>query len=331
MKLRRWFDLPVYFLVRGFVEFLGLLPRFLAYPLCRGIAGLVYLADAKHRRIGMINLRIAFPDNDERWRRQVLLESYRQQGVHAVEVSRLNRQEASKVRRRVSYEPGRGLQNYLDAKNRTGSVIFLTAHVSCWELLPAAHALAGHPLSFVVRPLDNPYLEAWLTRVRSWPGNQVLPKQHSMRRILRGLSQGNDVGLLIDQNTQRKDGVFVPLFGRLASTHAAVAALALRTSHPVVPGFIYPGRRRGRYRIRFYPSVELVRTGNDEEDTWTNTARFNRYIEEMVREFPHCWLWGHRRFHTRNGGSDPYAESGAAAAPRSAVTRDGSGGQSSRG
>ncbi len=324
MKRRRWFDLPVYIVVRGFVELVGILPRILAYPLCRGIAGLVYLADAKHRRIGMINLGIAFPGSDEGWRRQVLLESYRQQGHHAVELSRLNRRKASEVRSRVSYEPGRGLENYLEAKSRTGSVIFLTAHVSCWELLPAAHALAGHPLSFVVRPLDNPYLEAWVTRIRSWPGNRVLPKRHSMRRIFRGLSQGNDVGLLIDQNTQRKDGVFVPLFGRLASTHAGVAALALRTSHPVVPGFIYPGRRRGRYRIRFYRRVELVRTGNDAEDARTNTARFNRYIEQMVREYPHCWLWGHRRFHTRNGGSDPYSESAAGAAPGPAAGGDGS-------
>ena len=311
MKRHRWFDLPVYLLVRGFVGFVGILPRFLADLLCRCLAGLVYLADAKHRRIGMINLRIAFPERDERWRRRILLESYLQQGLHAVEVSRLNRKEASVVRGRVSYEPGRGLENYLEAKNRTGSVIFLTAHVSCWELLPAAHALAGHPLSFVVRPLDNPYLESWITRIRSWSGNQVLPKQHSMRRIMRGLSRGDDVGLLIDQNTQRKDGVFVPLFGRLASTHAGVAALALRTSHPVVPGFIYPARRRGHYVIRFYPSVELVRTGDDAEDARTNTARFNRYIEEMVREFPHCWLWGHRRFHTRDGVSDPYADSAA--------------------
>jgi len=312
MKRRRWFDLPVYLLVRGFLELVGVLPRFLAYPLCRCLAGLVYLADAKHRRIGMINLRIAFPERDERWRRRILLESYLQQGLHAVEVSRLNRMEASVVRARVGYEPGRGLENYLEAKDRTGSVIFLTAHVSCWELLPAAHALAGHPLRFVVRPLDNPYLESWITRIRSWTGNRVLPKQHSMRRILRGLSQGDDVGLLIDQNTQRKDGVFVPLFGRLASTHAGVAALALRTSHPVVPGFIYPARRRGHYVIRFYPEVELVRTGDDAEDARTNTARFNRYIEEMVREFPHCWLWGHRRFHTGDGVSDPYADSAAA-------------------
>ena len=323
MKPHRWFDLPLYLAVRGFVEIVGFLPRFIAYPLCRGLAGLVYLADAKHRRIGMINLKIAFPGSDERWRRHVLLESYRQQGHHTVELSRLNRQEASEIRSRVSYEPGRGLENYLEAKNRTGSVIFLTAHVSCWELLPAAHALAGYPLGFVVRPLDNPYLESWVTRIRSWPGNQVLPKRHSMRSILRGLSQGSDVGLLIDQNTQRKDGVFVPLFGRLASTHAGVAVLALRTSHPVVPGFIYPGRRRGYYRIRFYPAVALVRTGNDEEDARTNTARFNRYIEEMVREFPHCWLWGHRRFHTGNGGADPYSESGDRAASRPAETRAG--------
>ena len=137
-------------------------------------------------------------------------------------------------------------------------------------------------------------------------GNQVVPKQGSLRRILRLLQDGQDVGLLIDQNTQVQDGVYVPLFGRPASTNSAVAVLALRTSAPVVPGFIYPDQQRGHYVIRFYPPVELTRTGDEDSDIEVNTSQFNRYIEEMVREYPHCWLWGHRRFHTHPGGSKIY-------------------------
>lgn len=127
---------------------------------------------------------------------------------------------------------------------------------------------------------------------------------------MRRLSQGQDVGLLIDQNTQKEHGVFVPFFGHLASTNTGAATLALRTSHPVVPGFIYPSRnKKGDYRIRFYPAVDLVRTGDEAADVRANTALFNHYIEKMVREVPHCWLWGHRRFHTQFDGGDPYSES----------------------
>lgn len=299
-------DFAIFSAVRTFFLTLFLLPRGLAYVLCRAIATLIYLVDWKHRRIGLTNLGIAFPKEDNSWRRRTLLRSYRQLGDLAVEMSQLARLTSAEVRKRVRYEEGRGLENYLSAKKGSKGVLFLTAHISVWELLPAAHALHGHPLSFITRPLDNPFLERWVVRLRSRFGNQVVPKQGSLRRILRLLQEGRDVGLLIDQNTQVQDGVYVPLFGRPASTNTAVATLALRTSAPVVPGFIYPDERRGHYVIRFYPPVDLTRTGDEDFDIQVNTSRFNRYIEEVVREYPHCWLWGHRRFHTYPDGTKVY-------------------------
>ena len=301
-------DFVVFAAVRAFFLTLFLLPKSLAYLVCHSIATLIYLVDQKHRRIGLINLGIAFPDSDEAWRRRTLLQSFRQLGDLAVEMSRLARLTPAEVHRRVRYEEGRGLENYLEAKKGSQGVLFLTAHISVWELLPAAHALYGHPLSFITRPLDNPFLESWVSRLRSNFGNRVVSKQGSLRRILRLLQDGEDVGLLIDQNTQVQDGVYAPLFGRSASTNAAVATLALRTSAPVVPGFIYPDQRRGHYVIRFYPTVELKRTGNEEADIEENTSRFNRYIEEVVQEYPQCWLWGHRRFHTHPDGTAVYSE-----------------------
>lgn len=300
-------DWLVYLGVRGFFGLIGHLPRTLAYTFCETLASLVYWLDFKHRRIGMVNLSLAFPETSASWKARILQESFRELGRHAVEISRLPRVSAAELRQRVDYEPGFGLENYREARRKGRGVLFLTAHVSAWELLPAAHALFGHPLSFVVRPLDNPWLDRWTTRIRTRPGNQVIPKQQSLRRILRLLQQGQDVGLLIDQNVQEKDGVFVPLFGRPAATTASLAALALRTSAPVVPGFIRPGSRKGQYWIRFYPPLEAVRTGDEGRDLVENTAIYNRHIEQMVREFPHCWLWGHRRFRTQPDGTDPYS------------------------
>lgn len=305
--MKQWLDWIVYAGTRAFLGFIGLLPAPIAYPFCESIALLVYCLDRKHRRIGMINLAIAFPHKDKRWRRTVLRRSFEQIGDHAVELSRMSKLTAADLNQRVRYEPGRGLENYLEAKGRGKGVLYLTAHISAWELLPAAHALYGYPLSFVARPLDNPFLEQWAARLRSRFRNQVIPKHHSLRRIVKILAQGGEIGFLIDQNVQEKEGVFVPFLGKIACTTSGLAALALRTSVPVVPGFIYPSGKRGHYTIRFYPPLSVPKSSDPERELVENTARFNAYIEEVIREFPHCWLWGHRRFRTQPDGSDPYA------------------------
>ena len=281
-------------------------PRAIAYPFCRTLAELIFWLDSRHRRIGMINLRIAFPDKNDSWRKDVLRKSFRQLGDHVVEVSRLLHVRREELLKHVYYEEERGLENYLKAKELNQATLFLTAHISAWELLPAVHAAHGYPLKFVVRPLDNPWLEHWVSHLRNKFGNRVIAKQGSMKRILKTLNEGGDVGFLIDQNIQEREGIYVPFFGYPASTSSTLAALALKTGAPVVAGFIYPEGRTGQYRIRFYPPIQLENTGNFERDLREGTALFNRRIEEVIREYPHCWLWGHRRFHTQPGGQSPY-------------------------
>ena len=310
MLVKRVLDALIYGLVRVLFVLIGVLPRFLAYPFCEGLATLVFLLDEKHRRIGMINLSIAFPEKDEHWRKRILRQSFQQLGNQVVELSRLPRLTPEKVMRRVRYEEERGLENYFKARRHHQAVLFLTAHISAWELLPVAHALHGHPLTFVVRPLDNPFLDRWVTRLRTRAGNRVIAKQGSIRQILKTLHAGGDVGFLLDQNSQEQEGVYVPLFGHPASTSSNVAALSLKTSIPIVAGFIFPDHRRGHYIIRFYPPIEVISSGNLQKDVTEIMALVNRRIEEVIREYPHYWLWGHRRFQTQPDGSDLYRPAG---------------------
>lgn len=304
--MRQLLDGIVYLLVRIFLKVVRILPCPVGYSLCKFLATCFFWIDREHRRVGMINLNIAFPHKSEDWRRLILLRSFQQLGDHLVEVSRLQYTEKSELVKRVSYEEDRGLENYLKAKKHGKGIIFLAAHISAWELLPTAHAAHGHPLNIVVRPLDNPWLEAWATGLRSRFGNRVLAKQGSIKQIFRILREGGDVGLLIDQNIQEKEGIYVPFFGRQASTSSTLAALALKTASPVVASFIYPKGPPGEYRIRFYQPIWLKESGDFEKDVRDGTIMFNRYIETVIREYPHCWLWGHRRFHTQPKGKGPY-------------------------
>ncbi len=304
-KLLDWI---VYCGVRAFFGGIARIPRPAARRFCRWVAGMVHRLDAKHRRVGLVNLAIAFPERGEAWRKRVLEESFKQLADLAVEISRLGRLDPESVRRRVVYEPGRGLENYLAAKREGVGVVFVTAHVGAWELLPLAHALHGHPLSFVVRPLDNPHLERWVSRLRGQCGNLAIPKRQAMRRMLKTVQAGADVGILIDQNVHPSEAVFVPFFDRPAATTPAPASLALKTGAAVVAGFLIPDPHRpGHYQIRFYPPLKIDSSGDRRRDVEQATAHFNALVEEVVRQHPQCWLWGHRRFASQpEGVADPY-------------------------
>ena len=87
-----------------------------------------------------------------------------------------------------------------------------------------------------------------------------------------------------------------------------MAILALHTGAPVLPGYLTP-MRGGRYTIKFLPPLDPVRTGDTRQDIAENTRLFNRVLEDIVREQPESWLWGHKRWKYQPPGNpqDLYA------------------------
>jgi Kdo2-lipid IVA lauroyltransferase/acyltransferase len=285
----------VYLLVRTVIGLFRMTPRRVAVAALDLLGALAWRLDHRHRRIALINLRIAFPNLSDPERYEIGCRSFQNAAQNVLEVSRLRTLHARNIDRVATYHPECGINNYEAARARGRPILYITGHFSAWELLPAAHALNGHPLSFITRPLDNLFLDRFLNERRTTGGNEVISKRRATRRVLEALKDGRDVGILMDQTTQVHEGVFADLFGLPASTTPSVALLALRTDATVLPGFIVP-RRRGKYWLKFLPPVDLVRTGRLEDDVRINTAAFNRILEQIIRAHPDTWLWGHKRW-----------------------------------
>jgi len=133
----------------------------------------------------------------------------------------------------------------------------------------------------------------------------MVDKDDFVRGLLAAVKAGETVGILMDTNMTPPQGVFVDFFGIPACTASGLARIALRTDAAVVPGFTIWDASLGKYRLRFDPPVPLVRTGDDDADAVANTARFTKIIEGYVRQYPHQWLWVHRRWKTRPEGQPP--------------------------
>jgi KDO2-lipid IV(A) lauroyltransferase len=188
-------------------------------------------------------------------------------------------------------------------------LIVVTAHIGNWEFsgLAVAH-LVGSMLS-VARTLDNPMLDRYVRGVREQLGQRIVDRRGALRPVVRHLRDGGTVAMLIDQN-QRAGGVFVPFFGRLASTVPSAASIALKYDVPVVMGYGLREKDGVHHTIRFGPAFELIRTGDHDADVEANTAMFTRRIEEAVRRAPEQWFWLHRRWRRR-----PPEERGKPASP----------------
>jgi KDO2-lipid IV(A) lauroyltransferase len=197
------------------------------------------------------------------------------------------------VHRWIRYD---GLENFRAARAKGKGVLVATAHLGNWELSAYAHALMTAPMHIVVRPLDNPWLDAFVERYRALSGNTVIRKKEAAREILRGLNAGDAVGILIDQNAAPSEGVFVDFFGIKACAGTAFVKFAHHTGAAVVPGFAVWSPVEKRYVLRFCPEVPM--TG----DVQADTQSVHSVLESVIREYPDQWLWIHRRWKTRPPG-----------------------------
>ena len=261
--------------------------------LARFYVKLLDLAIPRLRRTALRNLELAYPEKSLAQRRaiagEVFLTIARLIWIFA-RFPNLNRQNIHEL---IRYD---GLEHYLAAKRQGRGVLFATAHFGNWELSAFAHALMTEPMNIMIRPLDNPGVDAQVEARRRLSGNRLIIKWDSARAVLRALHQNEAVGVLIDQNTSPQEGVFVDFFGTPACANTAFVKIAAKTGAAVIPGFAIWSDDERKYILKFYPPLEI--SGDPAEDT----RRLHALLEQVIREHPGQWLWIHRRWKTRPEG-----------------------------
>ena len=291
-----------YALAWPIIRTLAILPRPLARAAGINFALTVYLLHFRLRQVGMRNLELAFPEKSGREHAQILRGEFTSLGRQLAEVCKFPQYSIENIDEIVVYD---GFENYERALARGKGVLFLTGHIGGWELSAFTHSLHGHPVHIVMRPMDNVYLDRLIRGYRTLHGNKTVDKDDFVRGLLGAMKQGETVGILMDTNMTPPQGVFVDFFGIPACTATGLARIALRTDAALVPGFTLWDPGLGKYRLRFDPALELIRTNDIEADVIANTQLFTKVIEDYVRRYPEQWLWVHRRWKTRPAGQPP--------------------------
>lgn len=295
-KVRRpWLDYLLYLAVRLLVAFAQMLSIEQSYALADFLGWVFYRLDARHRRVALDNLEMAYGDRyTPAQRERIVLEVWRHFCRMLMEILHTPRK-----LHLTNYRDHVELAGHVPVMDRliTGGrpMIFLTGHYGNWELAGYIFGLFGFPTVSVARTLDNPYLDRYLRSFRERTGQSLIPKTGGFDQMIEVLQSGRVLSFLADQDAGQR-GLYVEFFGRPASTHKAIALLAIEHKAPVVVGV---ARRIGpgfRYEIRCEDIIDPSELTGTADDVRLLTQRFTSALERLIRQDPTQYLWLHRRW-----------------------------------
>jgi KDO2-lipid IV(A) lauroyltransferase len=287
-------DYLVYLLARVLVCVVQALSIATGRRLAAGLAWLLYRIDRRHREAARANLRQAFPGRYTEEEIDALVRGvYLHFCTVLIEIIHLPRCLHPTNWRRY-LELGNGPQ-MVGGLLSGRPLLIVTGHFGNWELAGYALGLLGFTTYAVARPLDNPYLDAFFLRFREKTGQKILAKKGDFEQMQALLDNGGVIATLADQDAGQR-GLFVNFFGRPASTHKAIALLALGHRTPLVVVGTPKVAAPMYYQVR---STEVILPEEYEghpDAVRAITQRFTSALEELIREAPGQYLWLHRRW-----------------------------------
>lgn len=289
-------DLLVYLAVRSAVAVVHMLPVGWALRLADGVGWLAYRVDKRHREVAADNLRHAFPDLGPVAIERLVRGCYRHFARVAVEMVLLPRKLHVRSWRR--YAGMYRMTRMIGPLFAPRPALLVTAHFGNWEMAGRLVGLVGLKTHAIARVLDNPRLERFLLRLRQGTGQEIIAKKDDFDRLTGVLKAGGKVGTLADQDAGPR-GVFVDFFGRPASTHKAVALMAIEYDAPLV---VFGAPRTGEpffYEVVCEEVIDPREYAGRADAVRAMTERYTAALERLIRRHPEQYFWLHRRWKHR--------------------------------
>ncbi|MET0182489.1 MAG: lysophospholipid acyltransferase family protein [Caulobacterales bacterium] len=243
-------------------------------------------------RTAMRNLRMAFPNETEAWRRDVARACWDEIGRTAAELVHLPKLDPFSDDGRVELV---GLEKLHAIRDSGRGVVFISGHFSNWELMPMTIAKAGAPCAMTYRPANNPIIDTRILDIRKSYGANLQSAKgvEGGVGLMRALAKKQSVALMNDQ--KYNEGIAAPLFGYDCMTADGPTRIAMRFKTDLVPMSVK--RLKGaRFRVTCYDPLPLDHDAPPETEIPASVARINQFMEARIREAPEQWFWVHQRW-----------------------------------
>jgi KDO2-lipid IV(A) lauroyltransferase len=263
------------------------LPRKMMLKICDFISFVMYRFDAKGRARVNSNLEIMFPLLSEKRKTVIAKRSYRNMARtvgHAIWTMCF-------ARRRVAAS---GEVDAACAKilKSNPSLVTVSGHIGCWEILSQLAFLHGHRMMSVAKNIGTKSMTSLLMKSRRSIGQEIVPAEGAFKPLYSGVRSGKSLGLLVDQVVDTKDGgIYVEFFGRPHAVSSAPAFFSARAKVPIIVAWSRP-LKDGRYRCEYLDFI----TSEETRDIWYGTNRCIKNLERVIRRHPSCWVLNYNCF-----------------------------------
>jgi KDO2-lipid IV(A) lauroyltransferase len=287
----------IYALIKGLVFIIEKMPRDLALKLAGVIGEMAAMLDVKERRLAEENLRRAYGDSwNELKIKLVARDCFAKMALNAADVIQSRNWKAEDLRGLVDVE---GMEHFDEALSWGKGLVAVTGHIGNFELMAAWFAaVKGISLSVIGRRLYDDRLDALVVENRERFGMENIPSDAPAKKVLSTLKSGRVLGVLIDLDSSRIAGEFIPFFGIPARTPSGPIAIGRQSRSPAVPLAMFR-TPDDRYLIRILPIIEIPRTADRDVDVTETLKRCNRALEQLIDYDPTQWPWIHNRWKSK--------------------------------
>ena len=251
------------------------------------VAGVVF---PYRRKVGLVNLRLCFPEMSEKERRKLLFRHYQSMGMGIFEMA------ASWYKPDGAFDKIThisGLEHLRAVEESGRGALLLSAHFTTLELGGRLMLENYKPFGCLYRKPNQPVIAQEMTRIRESRMRRVIHFDE-MNDLIRALREGEFVWYAPDQGKKMKYSEIIPFFGEPAVTNTATGRIARMGKAAILP-FVAYRSPDGTYRMEVYPELEHLPTKDNNADA----LEINHIIEDLIRKAPEQYFWLHKRFKRR--------------------------------
>lgn len=213
-------------------------------------------------------------------------------GRNIADLLRLEKHYAREIAPIVEVE---GLEHFDRAYKRGKGVFGITGHLGNFELLAVYLAKLGYRIGAISRPLADNKLNELLVKHREKMGITNFYASNSPMGVVKWLKSGGAVGVLIDTDSNRTKGEFIPTFHRLAKVPVGQTVIAIRLGAALVPMACLRTAQH-HYKVIIKPEIPINISNYTSKDVYNITNTASLELEKLIRKYPDQWIWMHNRW-----------------------------------
>ena len=289
-----YFYLGLYYALRFLVK---ISPKCVLKGFLKSLASAFYHLDKKHTNIMRVNLKMCFASLKDDEIERLIKKNYYNFALFGAEFLLNQNTTKEQILSKISFE-NEELFNSVLSQNRP--IIVQTAHYGNWELFSLAMAARYGAVSIIGRALDSAKMNEILSANRTRFDIELIEKKSAVKQALKALNNRRLLGILVDQNTAKNEGLECEFFShKIMHTHAA-SVFASKSGAIIIPAFIERNESKDdSFKIVFYEPIDMqVLSQNHSKDEALRlaTQAQSDATAAQISKKPDEYFWMHKKF-----------------------------------